>query len=1307
MNVTYFSGHFMCPFRSKATISGVTCEICSHYNLYLMTKKRQASNNSAKLVLSENSNSNSKLVSKEAEAKKVARKRTSAKKSVSGQNNDKAPEDNSSGKQTVSSMRSDHTDSPKSVGSNSRRYWVGIGASAGGLEALRELVKNLPKRVGNVTYIVAQHLSPKHQSMMVQLLGRETNMLVKEAEHNVSPEAGVIYITPPNSDLYVKDGKLQLRTPPSQHSPKPSVDFFFTTLAEELGDHAIGVILSGTGSDGSHGVRAIRAGGGLTIAQIPKTAKYDGMPYNAVETGCIDITLPPEDIGPEIASLIRSPHNLHLMQETEEKRTAMQELMHLLKTRTSVDFRDYKTGTMFRRLNRRMTACGVLDIDAYLEYISNQPGELDILFRDMMITVTQFFRDTEAFEGLQIQIAELLNTKKEEGTIRVWVPGCATGEEAYSIVILFAEAAGGLSKLQQTYNFQLFATDIDMEALTLARKGVYAETTLESMEEHLKERYFRHRENSYEIIKNVRDMVVFSKHNVFDDPPFLRLDLITCRNLLIYFNNKLQQTVMSLFHYSLNPAGILFLGKSEALGDSTNLFHSTNKQAKLFKRKLISPAERPRSIKVSYSSVPKLETTTSPKSTKTSHEFPDAIIGALSPDSLLIDEDMDVLRIYGDVQAYTQLSAGDASTNLASLVRKEFRQELRALVYKVLRENAEQSVLPKKLNINGTVHKINIIIRPLNLKKSPERLLLISFEKVQRISERAETKSTGTDPIISELEQELSATREHLQTVVEELETSNEELQSTNEEMQSTNEELQSSNEELETTNEELQSTNEELLTVNDELQIKTSELTNANEDLENIKESIKLPLLVVNKELVVTRYNELADEIFMLGEASEGEALTSIATRIDIPELRRNVLGVINRGESFTRQLDDGDRSYLERILPYQDHTNTVKGAVLTYLDNTSEQRVLKQLQESEERYDLAVQGSNAGIWDWQISTDEMHWSPLFLQMLEIRDKNFKGSMNVFEKRLHQDDRQDVMDILQAHLSRGFDFNVEFRMLKEDGSYLWLHARGQASWNHAKKPIRMTGSVYDITDRRQALDHLSKSNESLERFAYVCSHDLKEPARLIENFVHLLSTEYADRFDETAQEYMAFIEDSTARMQEMIKGIFSYSQLESKNLSLDQLDLAAELPNILDNLKLSICETGAKITYDQLPTINADKMQIFQVLQNLIGNSLKFCKNDKPVIHVGFNESGSEWTFSVKDNGIGIKQEHANKIFNIFQRLNNREDFDGSGIGLSICQKSVSNHGGRIWVESELGKGATFFFSLPKKQQHGAIDYG
>jgi len=557
-----------------------------------------------------------------AKAKKAKTKKTPVKKSASKSKAKKA-------KNTE-----EHNDE--------KLFWVGIGASAGGLEALRSFVAKLPKTgAHNTTYIVAQHLSPKHQSMLVQLLGRETDITVEELSDGQKPKANVMYITPPDRDVFVIDGTLQLRAPMSEFSPKPSVDYFFTTLAEDQKEQAIGVILSGTGSDGSHGMRAIRAAGGMTLAQDVKTAKFDGMPGSAIDTGCVDMILPPEKMGKRIAALIKSPHNMALLQE-ETQRTDIQELLFLLKERAGVDFKEYKTGTLYRRINRRMSACSTTNLEEYLDYIRATPSELDELYGDILICVTNFFRDSEAFEALKKSIKEIVDSKDPGDPIRIWVPGCATGEEAYSIVILFAECVGGLAKLSN-YNFQLFASDLDPDTLSHARKGSYAATTLENVDPKIKEKYFRHRENAYEIIKSVRDLVVFSKHNVFEDPPFLRLDLISCRNLLIYFNTKLQSTVMSLFHYSLKQNGLLFLGKSESLGHSANLFQAIDSKAKIFKSKFITNAGKDNLTKSTYTAVRRIEAPAIAAAQKTVHDLPDAVIHALSPDSLLIDENMDHL----------------------------------------------------------------------------------------------------------------------------------------------------------------------------------------------------------------------------------------------------------------------------------------------------------------------------------------------------------------------------------------------------------------------------------------------------------------------------------------------------------------------------------------------------------------------------------------------------------------------------------------------------------------------------------------
>ncbi|MBA4749704.1 MAG: hypothetical protein H2057_03685 [Alphaproteobacteria bacterium] len=525
---------------------------------------------------------------------------------------------------------------------------------------------------------------------------------------------------------------MYLPQPISPISPKPSVDNFFTSLAESAGDHAIGIILSGTGSDGAHGMRAIRAVGGITIAQEPITAKYDGMPKSAIETGCVDLVLPLKSMIQELFKIMRTPNHLRILKGDDIQRTNIQELLHLLKERHSVDFKDYKTGTLYRRINRRMAACNVYNLNEYLEHIHKNSEELNTLFKDIMISVTNFFRDADCFGDLKESIVEIVKNKAPNEPMRVWVPGCATGEEAYSIAILFAEACGGITAMSKKFRLQIFATDIDTDALTRARKGIYPESTLSNVEVAVRERYFRTRENAYEITKPLRDLVVFSRHNVFEDPPFLRMDLIACRNLLIYFNAKLQHSVLSLFHYAMQPDGVFFLGKSESLGHSVNLFQILDSKHKLYKRKLVSSGEYAQQSRANYATTAPLKKIDIPglqSANKSMHDLPDAFIEALSPDSLLIDENMDIIRVYGDVHAYTQLSPGGISMNLLSLARKEFRQELRALVFKIIREQKSYTVLPKKLELQGKLYEINIVIRLLHLKHTPERLILVSFEK--------------------------------------------------------------------------------------------------------------------------------------------------------------------------------------------------------------------------------------------------------------------------------------------------------------------------------------------------------------------------------------------------------------------------------------------------------------------------------------------------------------------------------------------------------------------------------------------------
>lgn len=758
--------------------------------------------------------------------------------------------------------------------------WVGIGASAGGLEALRSFVGVLPEH-SNMTYVVVQHLSPQHRSMLVDLIGRETSILVKEIKNKERAKTNVVYITPPNKDAYVKDGRLYLKEPRESIGPKPSVDYFFNSLAEDANERAIGVILSGTGSDGSHGIRAIRAAGGITIAQDEQTAKYNGMPGSAVGTGCIDLVLPPQEIAKELANITKSPRNFNAIQKKDEHLDILGKLLQKLRKRSGVDFKDYKPNTMHRRIERRMAARSMEDIEEYLEYVNKNTEELDLLFQDMLISVTSFFRDKDSFKALNEQLTHIIEKKSVEDRIRIWIPGCATGEEAYSIAISLAENLGGVRAFEER-NIQIFATDLDSDALEVARKGVYPEVSIEGISPNIVKQYFRQNTNNFEVSKLIRDRIVFAKHNVFEDPPFSRIDLITCRNLLIYFNSHLQKKVLNIFHYSLNNKGLLFLGKSESLGQAEEMFHVVDSKHKIYKRKILAGKDSQHFASALYPVLGAKAGLITKKDPLASQGVPDAIIKATNPHSLLVNDSMDIRHVYGDVRNFTQLQSGQTTLNVMNLVKKEYQQEIRALVYKSLRQSTVSTGQPKKISLDGTPHIVQIKIIPLDVTEPSEKLLLVTFTANEYKGSETEGKEIHQDDArINELEQELNSTKEHLQTVIEELETSNEELQSLNEELQSSNEELQSSNEELETSNEELQSTNEELTTVNEELQMRS------NKELDDFayitSHDLKEPIRGIRN------YSEFLLEDY--GDKINDDATKKLKTLVRLGERMQNLL--------------------------------------------------------------------------------------------------------------------------------------------------------------------------------------------------------------------------------------------------------------------------------------------------------------------------------------------------------------------------------------------------------------------------------
>ena len=724
---------------------------------------------------------------------------------------------------------------------------VGIGASAGGLEALQSLVSNLPPSSG-MSFILAQHLSPSYRSMMVDLLEKNSTIPVLAAANNDTLQPDTFYICPPNYNIEINkmDEIILSKTEEVRHTPRPSVDMLFESIAFAKGEKAIGIILSGTGSDGSRGIRTIKGEGGFGIVQDPNTAKFDGMPNAAINSGNVDLILPPEDMGVELKGIIAFPRKVPLELETTVPRELYAGILRKIKRKHKVDFTHYKESTIMRRIERRMTALKMDQVQNYFNFLSEQEHEVEVLFNDMLIGVTSFFRDPRAFAKLQDEIRHYI-ANRDSKVLRVWVAGCSTGEEPYSLAIMFSEILG--DKIED-YKLQIFATDIDKHAIEFARNGIYPQSALQNLPVNIRKKYFMVNGEHFEIIKRLKTHVIFSVHDISNDPPFLRLDLLSCRNLLIYFDLELQRQIFPVFHYALNPKGLLYLGQSESIGIYQENFRTISKTAKIYEavfvgKKTPPPSNRSRQVLDDY--VPATQNPTPRKIDRdksASNPLAEIISSKLKetvlPYAILINENMDVVFTQGNNPLLIR-PEGLPTNNIFQNLHPTLSIDLRSAVH--LLNSGEPVVRTgfQKVFINETANWARLILLDIPHQKGMGRLILIfcQIEATLDLPLTSTDNNTESNTLAQEQERQLLKAKEQLQTVIEELETSNEEMQSMNEELQSSNEELQSSNEELETTNEELQSTNEELQTAYAELRMAYDEKALSQQKLNEVTEQL------------------------------------------------------------------------------------------------------------------------------------------------------------------------------------------------------------------------------------------------------------------------------------------------------------------------------------------------------------------------------------------------------------------------------------------------------------------------------------
>lgn len=821
---------------------------------------------------------------------------------------------------------------------------VAMGASAGGLNALETFFNNMQDDSG-MAFIVIQHIASGGKSLMAEILQKHTQMKVQEVADGMRVEQNCVYLNPPDKEVAIIEGILQLMEPPAKGGIRLPIDYFFRSLAADCREKAICVILSGTGTDGTLGLKAIKEVGGLALVQDPEQAQYDGMPRSAMASGLVDYVLPVESMPSKLIDYIKHPYLKKSQERWMEKQFVDHYRKILLLVRSSVghDFTQYKQKTIQRRIERRMALHKIEAIEDYLRYLQEEPSEIHLLFRELLIGVTNFFRDPDAFDSLQTNaIPEILHGKGPGEAVRIWVPACSTGEEAVSLAILFTEA---IERSGNHVEMQIFATDIDPEAIERARKAEYPDVIAADVSRQRLARFFIKKDGIYRVRKEIRERIVYAVQDIAGDPPFSRLDLLSCRNLLIYMDVALQKKIIPLFHFILNPGGYLFLGSSESIGEFSSLFAPVDMKWKIFRCKKSRgelPVASPLVAGDATSSGLRAEVKAQVGTMNAQHLLDQLIIEEYAPAAVLINDKYEALYFRGPVDRFFKITPGEASLNVLKIARSALSQKLPAALYKAHKDKAAVELQRIQIKQNGEIRIADAVVRPIVEPGNNRTFFVIVLQEKANleatpVKRRKASASEETNPRILELEQELQATRESLQATVEEFEAANEELKSANEELQATNEEAQSTNEELVTAKEELQSTNEELITLNSELQAKVEELNQVSNDVKNLIVSTEIGTIFLDTNLGIKYFTPSMTEFFNLIPSDVGRPIGDITSKISGHNLREDAESVLRNLQAKESEVQAGNGKWFSmRILPYRTKDNLIDGVVVTFTDIT-----------------------------------------------------------------------------------------------------------------------------------------------------------------------------------------------------------------------------------------------------------------------------------------------------------------------------------------------------------------------------------
>lgn len=1165
---------------------------------------------------------------------------------------------------------------------------IAIGASAGGMEEINSFFDHTP--LDGVSYVIVQHLSPDFKSRMVELLARHSKLVVEQAEDGMNVQCNQVYLIPSDKFMTIQDNKLYLTDKDKIKGPHLTINTFFKSLAEDYGKKAIGVVLSGLGSDGTDGIKAIKKAGGMVMARNPETSEFGSMPSHAIATGLVDFILEPMNMPDAIEDYVKNEGILTVDQADEEH---LATIIELIKENSPLDFTDYKLPTILRRTKRRASYGNFTTLGEYLDFLKTTPKEVDALTKEFLISVTSFFRDKEAFDIIENQVLpDILGRLTANEELKVWVAGCATGEEAYSIAILIAEQLKG--NLADTV-VKIFATDIDSAALVHAGKAVYNKNILKNIAPELVDKYFIKEGNNYRVKPVIRKMLIFAQHDLVKNPPYCNMHLISCRNLLIYMAPVLQKKIFTMMLFGLKKYGYLFLGSSENPMPIIKNLEIVHKKWKIYKN-----LETKRAVSFDAFSMPEFLDTKSKTtrfvqeniSVNVNHQFAEAMQESLAKEldylAVCIDENNQVIKSYGDSSKY--LLHKHFSSNLPELLPKSLAVAFNTLSKNALNNNEKVTLNGIKIKQGLEVINVNLSVSPFRLK-GEENLLLVTF------TEDKSDAPVRSDIVFDEkiyLDQYVVNLEEELKELKDKLHASNEKLDASNENLQSFNEELISANEEMQSTNEEMQSVNEELHTINSDYQLKNKELLEINDDLNNYFRSNINGQLFIDNELRLMKFSPGTTKQINLLETDIGRPLSNISTNIKFETIIDDIKKVLDEGSVITKEIETNNGKWYQIMtMPYvqqSEHKNT--GAIITFNDITELKKIQQELNISNKMLGIAIDSAEMGMWSIDLKTREFIPSPRYKQLFGFHPDEEMS----YEAAIAQVDKEYqslVTDAVESNITNGVKCDIEYPLRGfHDGELRWVRSVGDLSYDQEHKPRYFTGVLLDITIHKK--DELRKND-----FIAMVSHELRTPLTLLQAHVQMLAARAKKAKDETNISSLDKANIQVKKMNVLINGFLNVSSFGAGKIYLNPEVFMIDtlLDEIVEEMILITKSHTIVLHHCSALTVKADRDKIGQVINNFLSNAIKYSPKGG-TIEVTCTELNGIVQISVKDEGKGIKAEDQNKIFDRYFRIENpdTQTISGFGLGLYLSAEIIQSHKGTVWVESEQGTGSIFYFSLP-----------